>query len=323
MSEKPHSVAIGAFILGALIILVMVLLYIGGSGIGRNREKVVMVFDGSVKGLSIGASVALRGVQIGQVTDIDVIFDSDSLDLIMVVEAEINGENVQRTRESGPDLVEELIARGLRAQLNSQSLLTGLLYIQLDFHPGSELVLVPLETPYIQIPTIPTELERLTRQFNEVDFATLVDDAEAILAGLREFSTSLEFRQLPAQLASSLDSLEGLTAQLSVQLASTGPKLDSSLKSADLALKRMDSSLEGLVADLRQSLAGFDRAVASADLTIRSAGDMVSEGSPTQYQLNEALRELALAGRALRSLVRTLEEQPESLIRGRRTEEAP
>lgn len=323
MSEKPHSVAIGAFILGGLIILTAVLLYIGGSGIGKNREKAVMVFDGSVKGLSIGAPVALRGVQIGQVTNIDVIFDADSMDLIMVVESEINGDNVQRTRDRSSDLVEELIARGLRAQLNSQSLLTGLLYSQLDFHPGSELVLVPLETPYIQIPTIPTELERLTRQFNDIDFAGLAEDAEAILAGLREFSTGEEFRQLPARLASALGALEGLTAQLSVQLASTGPKLDNGLERAELALERMDSSLQQLVADLQQSLAGFDRAVASADLALRSAGDMVAEGSPTQYQLNEALRELALAGRALRSLVRTLEEQPESLIRGRRTEETP
>ena len=72
MSEKPHTVAIGAFIVGALLIAISGLIFIGGSGFGSDRNKVFMVFDGSVKGLSVGAPVALRGVQIGQVTDIPV-----------------------------------------------------------------------------------------------------------------------------------------------------------------------------------------------------------------------------------------------------------
>ena len=96
MNSKRESVAIGAFIVGGIIILVSTLLFISGSGLGRDRQTVVMVFDGSVKGLQEGASVALRGVEIGQVTDIKLIFDTDSIDLIMLVEAVITAENIQR-----------------------------------------------------------------------------------------------------------------------------------------------------------------------------------------------------------------------------------
>ena len=108
MSEKPHSVAIGAFIIGALLILVTAILFAVGSGFGT-REKIVMVFDGSVKGLNIGASVALRGVQVGQVTDIDVILDSDTLDFIMVVESDFYEDRIKRIGKNDSDLTEELI----------------------------------------------------------------------------------------------------------------------------------------------------------------------------------------------------------------------
>jgi paraquat-inducible protein B len=134
MGNKANSAAIGAFIVGALAIAVAALLYISGSGWGQERSKVVMVFDGSVKGLSVGAPVALRGVQIGQVTEINLILDTDTIEIIMLVEAEIETGNVTRRGDSEGNFTDELIARGMRAQLNSQSLLTGLLYIQLDFN---------------------------------------------------------------------------------------------------------------------------------------------------------------------------------------------
>ncbi|MEQ8803366.1 MAG: MlaD family protein, partial [Haliea sp.] len=74
--EHPHSVAIGGFIIGALLIALATLLFVLGSGVGAERTRVVMVFDSSVKGLSVGAPVALRGVEIGQVTGINLILDS-------------------------------------------------------------------------------------------------------------------------------------------------------------------------------------------------------------------------------------------------------
>ena len=157
MSDKPNTMAIGAFVTGALLIAITTVIFALGSGFGRDSSTVVMVFEGSVKGLNVGAPVALRGVQIGQVTDIELILNADTVELIMLVEAEIRSENVRRTGTTTESLTEELISRGLRAQLNTQSILTGLLYVQLDFHPDSEINLAPIDSPYLQIPTIPTE----------------------------------------------------------------------------------------------------------------------------------------------------------------------
>ena len=310
MSEKPHTVAIGAFIVGALLIAIATVIFVLGSGFGQ-RDKVVMVFDGSVKGLSVGAPLALRGVNVGQVTNIELILDSDTLELIMLVEADFLGENIQRQGDTSGDLTEELIARGLRAQLNTQSLLTGLLYIQLDFHPGSKLILADIDSPYFQLPTTPTDLERLTRKLQNMDLSKLVGDLEAAVHGINTFVSNEAFQSIPASAKATMDSLTALSEQLQGQLATTAPKLDKILDGANSELPKLSALVERNLDILNQAISAFEQTMIDLD-------GQVADDSATIYRLNEALRELALAGRAMQMLAKTLEEQPESLIRGKR-----
>jgi paraquat-inducible protein B len=214
MSEKNHTAAIGAFVIGALLIAITIVIFALGSGFGQQREKTVMVFEGSVKGLVIGAPVTLRGVQIGQVTNLELMLDSDTIELIMVVEAQISQKNIRRLGNNPEDVTDELIARGLRAQLKTQSLLTGLLYIQLDFHPDKPPVFVDLNTEYLQIPTIPTELEILTQRLEDLDFAKVAERLEGIINGLDSFLTNKDFQTLPASLQSTLVAVTQLSEEL-------------------------------------------------------------------------------------------------------------
>lgn len=321
MSEKPHTVAIGAFVVGALLIGISTVIFALGTGFGKERSTVVMVFEGSVKGLSIGAPVALRGVQIGQVTDIELILDADTVELIMLVEAELRGENIRRTGTNAESLTEELISRGLRAQLNTQSILTGLLYVQLDFHPGSELILADIDSPHLQIPTIPTELERLTRKLESIDFAKVASDLEATAEGINKFVTSDSFQELPAQLQGTLASVTGLSEQLQVQLASTGPKLDAVLEGAATTVDTANAELPKLAELVSRNLEVLEEAIRSFEEGMAGIEQLVDHDSATVYELNRALRDMSQAGRALQQLGRALEEQPESLIRGRTGEQ--
>ena len=309
MSEKPHTVAIGAFIVGALLIALTTVLFVLGSGFG-DKEKIIMVFDGSVKGLNVGAPLALRGVGVGQVTKIELILDSDNVELIMLVEADFHSKNIRRHGSVSEDLTEELIARGLRAQLNSQSLLTGLLYIQMDFHPGSDLNLADIDSPYFQFPTIPTDLERITRKLQDLDISKLTRDLEGVAKGLNTFVRSEEFQGMPASLKTTLDSLTGLSNQLQQQLATTGPKVDRILDGANTELPR----LSGMVA---RNLEVLNDATTTFEKTLADIDGLVAYDSATIYRLNQALEELTRAGRAMQLLAKTLEEQPESLIRGK------
>lgn len=317
MSERPHTVAIGAFVIGALLIAITGVIFMLGTGIGSERSKVVMVFEGSVKGLNIGAPVALRGVQIGQVTDIELVLDSETVELIMLVESEIRDENVRRVGTSTESLTEELISRGLRAQLNTQSLLTGLLYVQLDFHPDSEIKLANIESPYLQIPTIPTDLERLTRNLETIDFAKVAEDLESIAAGFNAFVSNESFQALPGELRGALTSVSQLSNQLSAQIASTGPRLDAVLEGASTTVATANAELPRLAEMINTNMALLEKAISTFEEGMRNVEALVHQDSSTIYELNRALKEMASAGRALQQLSRTLEEHPEALLRGR------
>ena len=317
MSEKPHSVAIGAFVVGALLIAITVVIFILGSGFA-NREKIVMAFDGSVKGLNVGAPVALRGVQVGQVTNINVVLDADSLDLIMLVEADFYEDNIKRVGKNPNDITEELIQRGLRAQLNTQSLLTGLLYIQLDFHPNSPLVLrSDIESPYFQFPTIPTDLERIARKLQELDVSKLVENLESVSEGLNTLVNNASMQNLPGNLQTTLGSLTALSDQLQQQLATSIPKVDKLLDGATTTVASANAELPAFSKALRDNLDVLNDAVSAFEKVMIDVESTISPDSATTYQLNQALRELTLAGRAIQMLAKTLEEQPEALLRGR------
>ncbi len=318
MSEKPHTVAIGAFVVGALLIALTTVIFVLGTGVGAQRDKVIMVFDGSVKGLSVGAPVALRGVQIGQVTDIELILDADTVELIMLVEAELNTENIRRRGDAEKDLTEELISRGLRAQLNTQSLLTGLLYVHLDFYPETPVNLVDIDTPYLQIPTIPTGLERLTREVEAIDIAKIARDVEATVEGINAFVTGEGFQALPAELRQTLASLNSLSDDLRAQLKTTGPRLDRALDDASDVLARTDAELSNISALVQTNLVTLEDAIGAFREAMTKVDGFVSPDSATTHELNRALREISNAGRALQALAKTLEAQPEALIRGKR-----
>jgi len=317
MSDKPHTVAIGAFVIGASLIALATLLFLLGSGFGRT-ETVVMAFDGSVKGLNVGAPLALRGVKVGEVTDIEVVLDSDNANVIMMVEANFNADSIRRKDISDADLAEELISRGLRAQLNIQSLLTGLLYVELDFFPASPLNLAQIDSPHLQLPTIPTNLQRIIRKLEDIDIGNLTDDLETISNGIQSLVSSEEFQGLPANLTSTLDSVRELSAQLSAQLATTGPKLDTVLDETAVTVNSANEQLPRITKLIESNLEVLNHAIASFEQGMQGIDAVVSPDSATVYQLNNALQEMTRAGRSLQSLANTLEQQPESVIRGKR-----
>ena len=317
MNDKPHTVAIGAFIVGAVLIAIVTVIFVLGSGFGKG-DKIVMVFNGSVKGLNIGAPVAIRGVQVGQVTNINVILDADTLEILMVVEADFHEDRITRIGKRTDDLTEDMIKQGLRAQLNTQSLLTGLLYIKMDFHPDSEINLEDIDTPYFQFPTIPTDLERIAKKLQDLDFSELVDEVEAAVRSINQVVDNENFKSLPGELSATLQSVTALSDQLQDQLATSLPKVDRVLDGAAVTVETTNKELPEISEGVNKNLASLNGAIEAFDVAMQDIDGMVAPESPTSYRLNEALKELALAARAMQQLAKTLEEQPEALIRGRK-----
>jgi paraquat-inducible protein B len=316
MSTKPHTVAIGAFVIGAILIALVTLLFLLGSGFGK-KETVVMVFDGSVKGLNVGAPMTLRGVQVGQVTSIELILDSTKASVIMLVEADLDAKNIRREGPANANLIEELITRGLRAQLNTQSLLTGLLFIELDFHPSTPLTLADINSPYIQLPTIPTNLQRIAQKLENIDVSKLTNDLESISNGINALVSSPDFQNLPANITSTMESMRNLSTQLQAQVARSGSKLDTVLDETATTVANANADLPKLGILIEGNLKALDAAIKAFEQGMGQVEGLASPDSPTLYRLNTALQEVTRASRSLQSLADTLEQQPEALIRGK------
>jgi paraquat-inducible protein B len=321
VSNRSSSVLLGAFAVGAVIIALVGALFVAGSGFGSKHTKVFMVFDGSLRGLNVGAPVALRGVTIGQVTDIDLLLNASEGDLTMVVEAELDASNVQLVGDVDDQIASNLVDRGLRAQLDTQSLLTGLLYVQLDFFPGKPGELANLNRGITQIPTIPTELEQLRSSFEKIDYAAITERFDSITGGLDGFLNSEEMQALPGAMRDTLVAVQQASDKLSTSVDDNSARIAILLDESGNAMRTVNESLPSIITSLEGSMSTFESVLTSAESSLRSIEQATSPESALRQQVAVALEELSLAARAIRSLADSLQENPESLLRGRPTEE--
>jgi paraquat-inducible protein B len=260
------------------------------------KARFVAYFQGSVRGLTIGAPVEFRGIKIGEVIDARMEYDSASNDLRIRVLIEIEPERATNLRGDPAETPEErrqrvgaLIDRGLRAQLTVGSFLTGQLLVELDLHPDTPVTLTGHAEQYMEIPTIPTDFDQLTTSITE-----LVKKIE-----------KLPLDKLTDGMVRTVDGADRLVNSPELQEAVQG--LNATIKSLDSVVKRLDKRVApetvGLLTDARS--------------TLRSVNSMVSDKSALRYDLASMFRELALAARSIRSLASYLERNPNALIYGK------
>ena len=185
MSKKSSKTLIGAFVVGAVTLLVLSLIIFGSGKFFRKTNKYVLFFEGSVKGLSVGAPVTFRGVKIGVVKDISLTYDpvTKFAFIPVIVETQpylIKGSPVKRSSDN----IQYLIKTGLRAQLDMQSLLTGQLAIVLDFLPDKPARLLGLIKGYTEIPTVPSPFGELQKNLGEIPIKDITTDLQESMRSL-------------------------------------------------------------------------------------------------------------------------------------------
>ena len=330
MNKKISPAVIGAFVLGAVALIIIAILVFGSGRLFRHTTDFVLYFDNSVNGLRIGAPVKIKGVEVGSVKDIRLHLEGEEEAKIPVI-IEIDLEKfvsrgaaqAAKTAVDREALQRAIVDRGLRGQLEMESLVTGLLFVALDFFPGTPINLVQRENAdnkYPEIPTLPTSLEQakdaVTQIFNkleEIDFKALIASLESTVDGINRTVNSPD---LEATIRS---------------LKQTMPKVDQAVLSIrDLAVTLNDNSkslaanLEQTTVDTRASLKQADEALRQATATMKSAEAAVTNietltdlDSPVNYELVKGLREVSAAARSLRSLTGYLERNPRALIFGK------
>lgn len=308
MSRKANPAVVGAFVVGAVIIVVAAVLVLTSGQLFQPRLPVVMHFQGSVKGLNVGAPVSFRGVQIGTVKDVRIVLSPEQ-DARIPVTAEIDLAafklvgyarqlSVEEFRQSIDDSAR---TEGLRAQLRLQSLLTGQLFIQLDYFPGTEARFV--EADHLpEIPTVPTALQELSGMLQDFPVGEVLDNLAKAVASLAELASDKKIRE-------------------------TIQSVDTAFKDVSELVISLDSRtrpLEPTLVEARQTLAQATATLAAAEQTFMTATEtvgpvrhLVAEDSELLEAIDETLAAMTEAARAIAALAETLERRPEAILKGK------
>jgi paraquat-inducible protein B len=318
-NRKNTSLAIGAFIVGAIILVFVALLFFSGGRLFADKERVVMHFEGSVQGLQIGAPVKLKGVVLGEIADIQLYFQSDNQTVITAVTADLVMKRINSISGNvSGRFLDDAINNGLRAQLNYQSLLTGLLYVELDFYPESQLTLYRFQDDYAEIPTRATSFEEITKSFQELDLKGLVDNLNNLTEQIGAIVGNGDIQQVLINFNRVANSIEKTSDNLNNEMSMVGKQLGSTLKEMDLLLKELNTQTPQLAESVQSSLDELHKSLESFNEVAANANNVLSEDAPLVHQLNSTLQDVSRAAQAFRSMSETLDQQPESLLRGRR-----
>lgn len=345
MSKGPSPTLIGSFVLGALGLAAACAIYFGSISFASGNPVVVVFFDESVSGLLEGAKVKLRGVPIGTVKQIALQVEGQppqNTRIPVLIECDLRA--MRRLGSSTvPDDVKrfrlriwEAIDQGLRARLQIESLITGLLFVELDFiehAPPPTFVLDPAEAPYPEVPTIPSPFAALNEGVGDLmtRLAMIpVDDLSAQLLALVE---RLDAQMLAVEREDLIGdvsrALEGIDRQLNnPNIAEAIAQLDRTLKQVDRLIVRVEGAMDPLVSDAHQvvrhgaeTLAEVRGGVQSLRQTSEDVQRLLAPESSLRYNIDGALTEIAAAAAAVERLADQLERNPRSLISGKAREE--
>jgi len=325
MSERANPTAIGAFALGAIAITILGVAVLASATWFQSRTTFVSFFPESVNGLENGAPVKFQGVPVGRVTAINIQIDPRDDSFQVPVEYEIDLPRLTTSRGTfvnleDPAVMERQIKKGLRAQLQMESFVTGVLYMELSYRLDSSppRMFETDSTRYPQIPTTPSLmaaigggagsllseilkiLNRVNSMLGDVNVrevnAAVMQSAKAVEALVTSASLTATMREMPGaavQLKRTLAEAERLASRAGVVLDSVGPSVTGASTEAVTTLRELRKTLE-------------------------EAHGLLSADTGPGYALTGALTSMREAADALRILISALEQNPEMLLRGKK-----
>ena len=268
------------------------------------KVRFVMFFEDSVRGLTVGAPVEFKGIKVGSVIGVRLEYEERTGAFRIPVVVELEPERIldrgERMKKAPRDAFQSLVKRGLRARLQTGSLLTGQLFIDLDMQPKTPIRLVGAGRTEPELPTVMGNLEQMTTQMksivdklDKVDIVAIGSELQSTLKGTAAIANSPNLDKTIADLAASLSSLRGI-------------------------LRKVDDRAEPITANLEQALAAARDALEKSKATMAAVEGVLSPESPMHDNAARLAQELSSTAKSLRSLVEMLERSPQSLLFGRK-----
>ena len=346
MGVATRTTAVGAFVLGALILAIGAVVVFGGGRLFEERIRYVVYFDGSVTGLNVGSPVTFRGVKVGSVSDIQVTIGNGEQLIRLPVFVHINPRRFAGMptgiggTQNARQFLSRLVNRGLRAQLVMPSLVTGQLAVDLDFYPDRPAEYSGVVQDVPELPAIPSDLEVLTKSLKQLPLEQIVNRALNTLQGIDELIHSPQLPETLKSFGSATTELDALLKKLNAEadpllgeIRAAVTEAKELAASARQRIELLGADAQKLAAECRKVLASVEGASDRLATTFGDAGVAAKEafqqaratldiehGAPRQLVADleataEAVRKtLATADSALARIDRTLAE--ESPLRG-------
>ncbi len=326
MSKHANPTAIGAFVIGAIALLVSTLILLGAGKIFSDPSRYVAYFDGSIQGLRKGANVNFRGVRIGQVREVHVLFDESSMKFDLPVVLEIDPDSIQssiaETKVKSKTTMKTLIERGLRAKLQVESFVTGQLLVDLDLYPDEDdFKIKRSSSQYEEIPTLPSDIQlvldnvqHFMKKLKELPIEDILADLTSTMQGIDKLVNN------PA-LASILEGTNKLinstdTQQISAKLQTTMRNLDAAASEIKLLAKTTNQNLTPVINDTGITINEVRATVIDMQETLKGIREDLSDET-SRHEISTTLTELRNSARSFRIFIEYLETHPEAFLKGK------
>jgi paraquat-inducible protein B len=321
VSARAHPRSVGAFVLGAVALLLVAVVALSAGDWLAPKDHFVVFFPGSVRGLNPGAPITFRGVKTGEVKQVTAFFTGrpkEPIQIEVVIELRRNlvepKEGVQEYRQlRGAALALRLTEMGLRGRLLSESLLTGQKYIDFDFLPDEAPRLSGFSRRYPELPTAPSAMEKLSARSEEIleKVADLpVDRAlEDLRRALGSISSVLDSPDLKGTLAGARRSTAAIPPALGEVRAATAD--------ARQLMRTMETDVHGTSGEAAEAARHLRSTLDRLDRTLARVDELAGSGDDARVQAVRTLQDLSHTLDALRQLVDYLDAHPEALLQGR------
>jgi paraquat-inducible protein B len=328
MSKGASKTLIGGFVVGAIALLLVAVLIFGSGKFFSKNVKLVLFFEESVGGLSVGAPVVFRGVTIGTVTGIELWNYPQEMKVLIPVYIEIDPA---RFKEKGDGerfkplmLFDQQIKRGLRAQIKMQSLVTGQLMIYADYFPDKPIRLVKAEPRYPEIPTIPSGTEQIIKALEQIPVHEIAMKAAQALEGIEHLINSPGTREVTTNLNATLKETQQalkdirlLVRNVNVQVEPLAAETRSTLTDTRKLIGNADREIIPLAAGLKKALDEAGGVLAETRQTLQKAAAVISDESVLSAEFIGTLGEINKTMRSIQLLAEYLKRHPEALLRGK------
>ena len=320
--KKANPTVIGVFVVIGLAFAVGGVILFSSGTLFHPIRKSILYFNGSLKGLDVGAPVKFRGVTIGKVDQILIRHNQATNDFAMPVIVAIDTKLAQAKSDQSLQIgnqthLDELIRRGFRSRLDSESLVTGVLYVSLDFVPeAAPPVFHQLQAQYAEIPTEPSQVQQLLANLQRLDLPGISAKANTLLARLDTSLSQLDVAQINAGVTNLLGSANQLIATPELTNAIIAARR--ALNRAEQLLARVDGRVDPLADSVTNTLSDAQKTLADVRRSLQNLSGVIGPDTSFRSDLTQALQQLANASRAVADLAEFLQRNPDALITGRK-----